>query len=164
MTNEERYKKYIEEHCKNCMNRETNLCDIRISVLNEFVNQIQNIQPTKKKVKVNIPFKCVWKLGDIFAYQLVSKKSEDFGVFNKYLIFQKVGESEVYPKKIIPIIRVSKRIYDDIPNIEEQAAIANILSLCDHEILLAKQKLNEFHQQKKGLMQVLLTGKKRVNI
>lgn len=52
----------------------------------------------------------------------------------------------------------------DIPNIEEQAAIANILSLCDHEILLAKQKLNEFHQQKKGLMQVLLTGKKRVNI
>lgn len=79
---------------------EEKLYNKRISVLNEFVNQIQNIQPTKKKVKVNIPFKCVWKLGDIFAYQLVSKKSEDFGVFNKYLIFQKVGESEYIQKKL----------------------------------------------------------------
>lgn len=52
----------------------------------------------------------------------------------------------------------------DIPCIEEQAAIANILSLCDHEVLLAKQKLSKFQWQKKGLMQVLLTGKKRVNI
>lgn len=49
----------------------------------------------------------------------------------------------------------------DIPCIEEQAAIANILSLCDHEVLLAKQKLSKFQWQKKGLMQVLLTGKRR---
>lgn len=49
----------------------------------------------------------------------------------------------------------------DIPCIEEQAAIANILSLCDYEVLLAKQKLSKFQWQKKGLMQVLLTGKRR---
>lgn len=49
-----------------------------------------------------------------------------------------------------------------LPDIKEQSAIADILVSCDNEILLAKQKLNEFHQQKKGLMQVLLTGKKRV--
>ena len=82
--------------------------------------------------------------------------------------------SERYHKQIISIMQgikvysitkdALKNTIIDIPNIEEQAAIANILSLCDHEILLAKQKLNEFHQQKKGLMQVLLTGKKRVNI
>lgn len=50
----------------------------------------------------------------------------------------------------------------DIHDIEEQAAIANILSLCDHEVLLAKQKLSKFQWQKKGLMQVLLTGEKRI--
>jgi len=30
MTDAERYKKYIEEHCKNCKHREENLCEIRI--------------------------------------------------------------------------------------------------------------------------------------
>lgn len=37
MTNEERFSKYIEEHCKNCKNRTTELCDIRIFVLNDIV-------------------------------------------------------------------------------------------------------------------------------
>lgn len=50
----------------------------------------------------------------------------------------------------------------EIPCIEEQRIIANVLSRCDTEILLAKQKLYSFQQQKKGLMQILLTGKKRV--
>lgn len=37
MTNEERYKKYIQEHCKNCKNRKTDLCEIRISVQDDVV-------------------------------------------------------------------------------------------------------------------------------
>lgn len=51
-----------------------------------------------------------------------------------------------------------------LPDIKEQSAIADILVSCDNEIILAKQKLNSFQHQKKGLMQVLLTGKKRVII
>lgn len=50
------------------------------------------------------------------------------------------------------------------PSIEEQTAIANILSTADNEINLAKQKLATLKEQKKGLMQQLLTGKKRVRI
>ena len=30
MTNKERYKKYIEEHCSVCKNRDTDLCNIKI--------------------------------------------------------------------------------------------------------------------------------------
>ena len=37
MTNEERYKKYIEEHCKNCKHRKEYLCDIRIFAINNEV-------------------------------------------------------------------------------------------------------------------------------
>lgn len=37
MTNEERFKKYVEEHCKNCINRKNDLCDIRISYINGIV-------------------------------------------------------------------------------------------------------------------------------
>ena len=37
MTNKQRYKKYIKEHCTKCKNKETDLCDIRIFILNNTV-------------------------------------------------------------------------------------------------------------------------------
>lgn len=55
-----------------------------------------------------------------------------------------------------------EKITIKIPDIEEQNAIAEIFTSCDKEIYLANQELKSLHQQKKGLMQVLLTGKKRV--
>ena len=49
-----------------------------------------------------------------------------------------------------------------IPDISEQKAIAGVLVYADNEIEKEKQKLAALKQQKKGLMQQLLTGKKRV--
>lgn len=49
-------------------------------------------------------------------------------------------------------------------NIEEQRAIASVLAFCDKEIYLLKQKLAKLEEQKKGLMQVLLTGKIRLAV
>lgn len=37
MTNEERYEKYIEEYCRKCKNNKTDLCDIRISVIDNTI-------------------------------------------------------------------------------------------------------------------------------
>jgi type I restriction enzyme S subunit len=48
------------------------------------------------------------------------------------------------------------------PSIEEQTAIANILQCADEEIQLLKKKLQQLKDQKRGLMQVLLTGRKRL--
>ncbi|MEM8520649.1 restriction endonuclease subunit S [Flavobacterium sp. PL12] len=48
------------------------------------------------------------------------------------------------------------------PSIEEQTAIAKVLQCADEEIQLLKKKLQQLKDQKKGLMQVLLTGKKRL--
>lgn len=45
---------------------------------------------------------------------------------------------------------------------EEQTAIANILQTADREIEILEQKLSSLQEQKKGLMQVLLTGEKRL--
>lgn len=67
-------------------------------------------------------------------------------------------------------IRDGKQIcYEDFcfvkipyPPIEEQNAIATILIQADKEIEIQKQKLARLQEQKKGLMQVLLTGKRRV--
>ncbi len=69
-------------------------------------------------------------------------------------------------------IRDGKQIsYEDfctvkIPDLslEEQTAIANMLQAADKEIQLLKQKSDKLREEKKGLMEVLLTGKKRLKI
>lgn len=48
------------------------------------------------------------------------------------------------------------------PKVDEQIAIASILTDADKELEIQKQKLAAMQAQKKGLMQVLLTGKKRI--
>ena len=51
-----------------------------------------------------------------------------------------------------------------IPSIEEQTAIAQVLQAADKEISLLKAKAEKLREQKKGLMQQLLTGKKRIKV
>ena len=51
-----------------------------------------------------------------------------------------------------------------VPSINEQNAIASVLVNADKEIKIQKQKLAAMQEQKKGLMQVLLTGKRRIAI
>ena len=48
------------------------------------------------------------------------------------------------------------------PPLEEQQKIATVLTNADREIELLEQQLADLQQEKKALMQVLLTGKKRV--
>lgn len=50
----------------------------------------------------------------------------------------------------------------DIPDIEEQTAIAEVLSATDREIDLLQQDIEQEKQKKKALMQLLLTGIVRV--
>ena len=49
-----------------------------------------------------------------------------------------------------------------IPPLDEQTAIAEVLTAADREIELAQAKLELYRRQKRGLMQQLLTGKKRI--
>jgi type I restriction enzyme S subunit len=49
-----------------------------------------------------------------------------------------------------------------IPGIEEQTAIANILSDMDEEIQALQKRLSKTRQIKQGMMQELLTGRTRL--
>jgi len=51
-----------------------------------------------------------------------------------------------------------------IPSFEEQTAIAQVLQAADKEIQLLKARTDKLKEQKKGMMQLLLTGKKRLKI
>lgn len=56
------------------------------------------------------------------------------------------------------------KIKIDLPPLREQKAISAFLKDADKEIELAKEKLASLQSQKRGLMQQLLTGKKRTII
>ena len=50
------------------------------------------------------------------------------------------------------------------PTLEEQTGIAQVLQAASNEVRVLRNKLDKLKEQKKGLMQVLLTGKKRLKI
>jgi type I restriction enzyme S subunit len=54
------------------------------------------------------------------------------------------------------------RIPIKLPPLEEQKRIAAVLNACAQEIRLLEAELEALKQQKRGLMQKLLTGEKRV--
>ncbi|SHG06471.1 restriction endonuclease subunit S [Vibrio gazogenes] len=55
-------------------------------------------------------------------------------------------------------------IHVPLPALEEQQKIAAVLSTADQEITILQQKLDALKQEKKALMQQLLTGKRRVKV
>ena len=61
-------------------------------------------------------------------------------------------------------ISIFSNLVIPLPNKKEQQQIAEVLSLADQEIEKKKKKLDCLQQEKKALMQQLLTGKKRVKV
>ena len=61
-------------------------------------------------------------------------------------------------------ISVFSNLVIPLPNLKEQQKIAEVLSLADQEIENLQKKLDCLKQEKKALMQQLLTGKKRVKV
>lgn len=66
------------------------------------------------------------------------------------------------------LLNVSKKDFFSLkvpfPSLEEQTAIAQVLTAADNEIKTQENYLAQLQAQKKGLMQQLLTGQKRVKV
>lgn len=79
--------------------------------------------------------------------------------------YANVDSDGVHIEKSIFDYNLFKRRKVFIPSsIKEQTAIAQILQSVDTEISLLKAKAEKLREQKKGLMQQLLTGKVRLNV
>jgi type I restriction enzyme S subunit len=80
--------------------------------------------------------------------------------FNRYS-FRKysIGTSQ-----LVLSIKALKSAVFKLPIKEEQIAIAKIFQAAEKEIQLLKAKTERLKEQKKGVMQVLLTGKKRLKL
>jgi len=74
-----------------------------------------------------------------------------------------LASNGVHIEKLIFDFDTFKRRRVLIPfSVKEQTAIAQVLQAADKEIQLLKAKTDKLREQKKGMMQVLLTGKKRL--
>ncbi len=90
------------------------------------------------------------KLNNEFLYYLLS---------NSKGYFKSFGQASSQPNLNKGIMQ---SIVVQIPEIEEQDAIAEVLSAADREIDLLQQDIEQEKQKKKALMQLLLTGIVRV--
>jgi type I restriction enzyme S subunit len=101
------------------------------------------------------------------TYTFVENLSDP--IFFRYYVLQKrfkyllnvispggAGRNRVMSKKDFPKLIVK------IPPLNEQVAISKVLSSVDNEIEILSERLKTQKTQKKGLMQQLLTGQKRV--
>ncbi len=65
-------------------------------------------------------------------------------------------------------LEISKKDFENVkllcPELQEQQKIATVLTAADNEITQLQQKLDQLKQEKKALMQQLLTGKRRVKV
>ena len=92
------------------------------------------------------------KLNNEFLYYLLS---------NSKGYFKSFGQASSQPNLNKGIVQ---SIVVQIPEIEEQAAIVEVLSAADREIDLLRQDIEQEKQKQKALMQMLLTGIVRVNV
>ncbi len=79
--------------------------------------------------------------------------------FKRYALMQKQGGSRTY----MYYGKLSE-LKLNLPSLEEQGAIVKVLTTADKEIKAQETHLAQLQAQKKGLMQQLLTGQKRVKI
>lgn len=91
--------------------------------------------------------------------QLLSAKSKNAAI--KYLFYY-LSNKDIHSDGYSRHFKYVKEFTYRLPPLEEQTAIAEVLSAADHEIDLLQQDIEQEKQKKKALMQLLLTGIVRV--
>ena len=115
-----------------------------------FEKEIGIVSPAYKIFNIN---KKIASFGFLRHFMLTSR------MLYLYKVNSEVGASVVRRNLDIKGL-MSSEVF--LPSSKEQEEISNVLSSCDKEIELLKQKLAKLEAQKKGLMQILLTGKVRL--
>ena len=106
--------------------------------------------------------------GKFNAYQrtyVLDKFKEDIffiKYFLDYFLSQRISNEKKEGNTPYIVLSTLTEMSIKLPSLSEQTAIAAILATADRELQLQKEKLAQLQTQKKGLMQVLLTGKKRL--
>jgi type I restriction enzyme S subunit len=112
---------------------------------------------------------CVWDKGKALLNQRVGRLIVEESINQNFIRYALIGPLEEIQRSTFATT-VKHLSHNDVenlvvslpPTIEEQTAIANILSDMDSEIESLGRKLNKYKDIKKGMMQELLTGRIRL--
>lgn len=120
-----------------CRSIDTSAKAKRRKILDGLRAKLLSPQPTVKKTVKKRIYKCHWKLGDVFAYQLVSDLAKERGLYGRYFLLQKVDEGVWYPGHIVPIVYV--KITNDIVSVswkqfDETFETKMIKRYCGHNL------------------------------
>lgn len=104
--------------------------------------------------------------GCVSKYYPVLKSRTSVEFFNYFLNFynKKIGLFATGSSQLVLSFKELSKIVFKLPEAKEQIAIAKVLNMADNEINLLINQRNQLQLQKKGLMQQLLTGKKRLKV
>jgi len=111
--------------------------------------------------------KFYFKDGNVLCFK--SNGSVDSNFFNycfesTYIQNQIVNQTTITTVGTFTISNAKKTKFFSPPTVEEQQKVASVLINADKEIVLLEQQLVDLKQEKKALMQQLLTGKRRVAV
>ena len=98
--------------------------------LDKLEQKLNTPQPPEKRVYRYRLYRCPWKIGDVFAYRLESQLAREKGLWGRFLLLQKVDETEWYPGHIIPIVYVKLTADERLPqNADEYDALEYVQTL-----------------------------------
>ena len=92
----------------------------RKEVLEQLKEKLNSPMPAEKKIKIPKIYKCEWKDGDTFAYQLESQEAQEAGIKGKYLILRKVDEEVWKEGDVIPIVYIQITEKGELPRTEKE--------------------------------------------
>lgn len=86
-------------------------------MLKQLESMLESPMPPRKKIKrppdiIRNP----WNIGDVYAYQCHTKMAESKNMLGKYVIFQKIGETE-YCQNTVSVVQIYDGVFDIIPQI-----------------------------------------------
>ncbi len=87
--------------------------------LEKLKDNLESSMPPEKIIKNLVEFdRNPWNIGDVYAYQFHTDIARERELFGKYVLFQKVGDSDWFewPQSIV---RVFDKVFDEVPALSD---------------------------------------------
>ena len=91
-----------------------------LNTLSKLKAELESPMPERKVIKKPVEFdRNPWNVGDVYAYQFHTELAKKSGLYEKYILFRKVGDTEWYDDWILSAIQVYDVVYDEVPSLSD---------------------------------------------
>ena len=98
-------------------------------VLENLTSQLTSQMPPYRKILPQRMFvRNPWNVGDTYTYSFHSQKSQNCGLYGKYIVFQKIGNALSYDNLTFSVIQIFNKVFSSPPTLKDIDGV-NILPL-----------------------------------